>query len=421
MGNIKTKRINFINSKTLIVTVDVSKESHFGYCVAPDGQEVKPFKFSNERAGFNSFWNKILIAKKRFKLAKVIFGFESTSVYAEPLVHFLLEKPVEIVQVSPMHTKRLKELSDNSPNKTDRKDPRVIADIVRLGRFLSVIVPKGSAASLRQLSHARERKICNRTSLINQLEHLVSRVFPEFSKILGKVSGKTAQYLLENYSVPKKFASLDSEYLGTEIRKISRGRFSKDKAIKIIHAAQCSIGINEGIKAIVMEIKQLTEQIELCCKFIKDIEKEMQKELENVSIFSNLSSIKGLGIVSISGILGEVGDFEKFGYQKEIIKLAGLNLFERSSGKFQSRHHISKRGRSLLRKLLYFASINMIKKNGIMHDYYQKLVKRGVIKTKALVAVSRKLLRLVFAIARDKSEYIDNYSVHNNYEFAKAA
>lgn len=421
MRDIKTKKINFINDKILLVTVDISKDSHFGYCVAPNGQEVKPFKFSNDRSGFNSFWNKILIAKNRFKLDKVIFGFESTSVYAEPLVHFLTGKPIRIVQVSPMHTKRVKELVGNSPNKTDRKDPRVIADIIRLGRFLSVIVPQGSAACLRQLSHARERKVCARTSFINQLEHLVSRVFPEFPKILGKITGKTAQYLLKNYGAPGKFSFLDNKELGTAIRKISRGRFKEEKASKLISAAQRSIGINEGLQAMVMEIKQLIEQIELCDKFIKDIEKEMKEELEKVSLSSNLLSIKGLGIVSVSGIIGEVGDFEKFGSQKEIIKLAGLNLFERSSGKFQSRHRISKRGRSLLRKLLYFASINMIKKNGIMHDYYQKLLDRGVVKTKALVAVSRKLLRLVFAIARDKSEYIVDYSVHSNYELKKAA
>jgi len=326
-----------------------------------------------------------------------------------------------MVQVSPMHTKRVKELVGNSPNKTDRKDPRVIADIIRLGRFLSVIVPKGSAASLRQLSHSRERKVCARTSFINQLEHLVSRVFPEFPKILGKITGKTAQYLLKNYTAPGKFSFLDNKELGTAIRKISRGRFKEEKASKLINAAQRSIGIKEGVQAMVMEIKQLIEQIELCNKFIKDIEKEMKVELDNVSLSSNLLSIKGLGIVSVSGIIGEVGDFENFSSQKEVIKLAGLNLFERSSGKFQSKHRISKRGRSFLRKLLYFASINMIKKNGIMHAYYQKLLDRGVVKTKALVAVSRKLLRLIFAIARDKSEYIDNYSVHSNYEFKKAA
>ena len=45
-----------------------------------------------------------------------------------------------------MHTKRMKEVNDNSPLKTDDKDPRVIADIIRLGHALTVVVPEGDAA-----------------------------------------------------------------------------------------------------------------------------------------------------------------------------------------------------------------------------------------------------------------------------------
>jgi hypothetical protein len=56
-----------------------------------------------------------------------------------------MQRPVTIVQVNPMHTKRIKELNDNSPLKTDDKDPRVIADVLRLGHALRVVVPEGDA------------------------------------------------------------------------------------------------------------------------------------------------------------------------------------------------------------------------------------------------------------------------------------
>jgi hypothetical protein len=47
---------------------------------------------------------------------------------------------VTIVQENPMYTKKMKEINDNSPLKTDSKDPRVIADIIRVGHALSVVV-----------------------------------------------------------------------------------------------------------------------------------------------------------------------------------------------------------------------------------------------------------------------------------------
>jgi len=58
----------------------------------------------------------------------------------------MMSKPVKIVQVNPMHTKRMKEVNDNSPLKTDDKDPRVIADIIRLGHALTVVVPEGGGS-----------------------------------------------------------------------------------------------------------------------------------------------------------------------------------------------------------------------------------------------------------------------------------
>jgi transposase len=134
-----------------------------------------------------------------------------------------------------------------------------------------------------------------------------------------------------------------------------------------------------------------------------------------------LLSIKGLGIVTVGGLIGEIGDFTKFTTQSEIAKLAGLDLYEVSSGKRQGERRISKRGRSLLRKILYYAAMQAIRKNGIMHDYYQKLISRGMKSIMALVAVSRKLLRIIFAIVRDDTEFILNHESQRKEEMRKAA
>jgi len=122
-----------------------------------------------------------------------------------------------------------------------------------------------------------------------------------------------------------------------------------------------------------------------------------------------LLSTKGLGVVSVAGIIVEVGDFKKFQTWAEIMKLAGLDLYEISSGKWKGRRKISKRGRSLLRKILYYAAIQTIRNNGILHDYYTRLTARGMKRMMALVAVSRKLWGIIYVIVRDDSEYLANF------------
>ena len=409
MRGIRSKKVGAVKESTLIATIDIGMTSNTGYCTTIDGRDIKPFRFNNTREGFNKFWDMIVINKNRFACDEVIVGYESTGPYAEPLVHYLRNKPVKIVQVNPMHTKRMKEINDNSPLKTDDKDPRVIADIIRLGHALTVIVPEGHAAYLRRLNNARERHIRERTALLNQLQQLVFLIFPEFKTVLKNIKVKTAQYILTHYTTPETIGAMVKEVLGEEMRKKSRGKFGIEDANILISLAQGTVGIKEGMAGLVLDIKHILMQLEAIEGFVAEIESEMERTLKEIPYSIKLISIKGLGIVSVAGLIGEVGDFMKFGAQSEIMKLAGLDLYEISSGKRKGERRISKRGRSLLRKILYYTAIQTIRKNGIMCEYYADLISRGMKRMMALIAIARKLLRIIYAIVRDDSEYKADY------------
>jgi transposase len=415
------KRAKMVREGTLIATVDIGVASNTGYCTTLDGRSTKSFRFDNTKEGFEKFWHMTEASKNRFGCDEVLVGYESTGPYAEPLVHYLANKQVEIVQVNPMHTKKMKEVNDNSPLKTDDKDPRVIADIIRLGRALTLVVPEGEAAYLRRLNNARERHVGEQTALLNQLQQLVFLIFPEFKTVLKNMKGKTAQYLLKKYSTPERIGTLSKEVLGEEMRKRSMGKFGIKDAESLIGLARETIGIKEGIAGIFMDIRHILMQLEAEVRFISEIEAEMGVTLERIPCSVRLLSIKGLGIVSVAGLIGEVGDFSKFSTQSEIMKLAGLDLYEISSGKRKGQRRISKRGRSLLRKILFYAAIQMIRKNGIMYDYYARLTGRGMERMRALIAVSRKLLRIVHAIVRDDRDYVGQYQAPERRVIKKAA
>ena len=203
MNKIETKKQRIVNDKTLIVAIDIGKGTDMGYCRCPSGKDIKPFEFTNNFEGFRKLWDRICWEKTSNHLEEVVVGFESTGAYGEPLVHYLRQKPVKLVQVNPMHTKRMKELQGNSPEKTDRKDPKVIADIISLGHALSVVIPEGAAAELRRLTLARERTIQRRTALYNQVQDLVFILFPEFLQVMRDVKTKSARYLLRHYPTPQ--------------------------------------------------------------------------------------------------------------------------------------------------------------------------------------------------------------------------
>ena len=417
MKSNKTKKIKTINEKTLIVALDIGKKVHYGYFRTPKNKDIKPFPFYNTGQSFKKFWGKLCRFKEEHMLDEVVIGFESTGPYAEPITNYLRKKPVNLVQVNPMHTKRIKELTGNSPNKMDKKDPRVIADVISLGHSLTVVVPEGAAAQLRRLTHARERSIEHRTAMSNQLQHLVFVIFPELVSII-KPSTKTGMYVIKNHPDPASIVSTGIGTLCNIVRKISRGRFGTDRAEKLYNAAKQSVGITEGKESVIFETSHLVSNIESENRYIASLEEQMFEHLEQIPYSHSILSIKGIGHVTVAGLIGEVGDFNKFNTISEITKLAGLDLFEISSGKHKGQRRISKRGRPMMRKLLFFAAINMVKSNGIMHKKYKQMLDSGMLKMKALIAIARKILGLIFAIVRDNTMYVENYTKQNHYKLA---
>ena len=411
MKKIKPKTTKAVKQNVLIATIDGGKDTHYGYYRCPDGTEGKSLPFRNNGRGFQEFWERISSVADAQGFEEIIVGFESTGPYMEPLAQFLRnKKAVRLVQVNPMHTKRLKELSGNSPLKTDRKDPKVIADIIELGHALTVVIPEGPAAELRRLTQGRERTITSRTRLFNQLQCLLASFFPEFLQVMKDVTTASAQYLIKHYPTPQDIVNLGEPALAAQLRKVSRGKLKEDRARALFEASSASVGIRDGQSSMLQEVRMIVDTIALYDRFIEGLEADMVRYLEQVPYSHVILSLKGIGPVTAAGLIGEVGDFTKFGTISEVLKLAGLDLYEVSSGKHRGKLRISKRGRPHMRKLLYLAALSTIRKGGVMHEWYQDALDRGMIKTKALVAVSRKLLMIIFALVRDHSVYIENYS-----------
>lgn len=415
------KRAKIVNSETLLGTVDVSKSKCTGYFRCPDGSEQKPFEFENTRAGFEKFRDTYLWWQRRHHLNRVVIGFEPTGPYAEPLIHYLKslkDQAVELVQVNPVHTKMLKEVHDNSPGKTDNKDPKVMADLIELGRILKVVVPEGTAADLRHLIHARERSLESKTRHVNQLQDLVYKIFPEFHRVFKNFQTKSVKYLLTHFITAQKIAEADVDELARILRKISRGRFQKAHAEQLVRAAKQTVGIAEGVAAIVTEIKHLVKMIEQHQNYIQDVEKQLCEKLALIPYSRYMLSLKGIGAVTVAGLIGEFANLNAFTIQSEVLKFAGLDLFEISSGSHRGLRRISKRGRSLIRKLLFFASLNVVRHNEVFRQKYELYLKRGMLKMKALIAIARKLLVVLFALVRDQVEFDEDYFRYTNMKKA---
>jgi transposase len=106
--------------------------------------------------------------------------------------------------------------------------------------------------------------------------------------------------------------------------------------------------------------------------------------------------------------LGELRDPSNFNNPKQIIKYAGYDPQENDSGQSIGGKRISKKGRWMLRKYLYFMSMRAIYRSKFFTKYYERKLKsnnrfgRPLRKTEAICAVAIKLIKVIFALLRDE-------------------
>ena len=62
-----------------------------------------------------------------------------------------------------------------------------------------------------------------------------------------------------------------------------------------------------------------------------------------------------------------------------------------------------------LRKAMHLPSLSSVKYNEAHKELYIRIVSQSGIKMKALVAVQRKMLELIYVIYKNKTTYQDNY------------
>jgi hypothetical protein len=83
----------------------------------------------------------------------------------------------------------------------------------------------------------------------------------------------------------------------------------------------------------------------------------------------------------------------------------GLNLVERSSGRYQGRLRISKRGSARARQWLYFAVLRLVQKCGVRPWYEAKKARDQADARRVLVAVMRKLALALYHVGVHEEEF----------------
>ena len=366
----------------MVCGVDISKKS-FNFCIVDNNlNKLKESKFNLVREDLIKF---IQIINEFEDIVVIV---ESTGIYHINFVSFLLENGIKVKIINPKTIKRFIDYYfANNSSKTDKKDAYSIAIFgiknLEIINNTNSSIPNSIKIIARELESLSHQKASIKTKIKAHLNIL----FPELENNFD-VFRKSILNILLKFPSAKKISIANPNQIQSIINSAnSTGKKVKFNANDIITLAKNSIGSsNKGLEiALVNYINQLF----IIENTISELEKELINEAnthfkEDIDI---ISSIKGISKISASKIMAEIENIEKFENFKKLIKFAGTDP--------------------------------VIKHNSIFQNYFKK--KKSQLKSfkKAVIATLNKLIRVIFAMLKNKSSFDTNFHKNNlNLNFA---
>ena len=406
----KNDKLTFISDDMLILGCDIGSEIHYVRAIDSRGRELSKgaFEFSNSSEGFQSAKDWALNIATEHNKQQIVLGLEPTGHYWFCLAAWMITNDISVVQVNPYAVKQTKELEDNSQHKDDRKDPKLIANLVKDGNYGMPYLPEGLYADLRRLSMLRDQMTEDRIRNINRLHREMKIYFPEYMNAFGKLDGAFTLEILKEAPFPEDILALGSEGLKDIWHRAKlRGR-GYSKANEIVRYAESSVGLKQGTDGGRKAVRYFAEQAVELASRVEEIEEILHQKCREIPYAENLLEIKGIGGNILAGILAEMGDITRFDDIKEIQKLSGLSLVACSSGKHKGETRISHRGRKRLRYWLFQAAksaVSHAEEFKTLHEYYTTRPENPLKKMQSLIVIACKILRVIFAILRTGQKY----------------
>ena len=313
-------------------------------------------------------------------------GMEATGVYWMP-VHGVLEGRVPLVVGNPQHMKGLR------GHKTDRKDAKWIAMLVRHDLIRGSFVPPPEFRDARELTRHRRQLIQARTTIRNEVQRLLARQGITFGTVLSNVFGASGMAILEG---------------------LAEGRSVREELPKLVHrSVKAKVPmLSAALEAPLADIPRYLlmthlQRLEAVEEDIQAIERKIVAHLEPFKDkLDLLQTIPGVSLTSACIILAEIGvDMTCWPTAKHLSAWGGVAPGCRESGGKTHRAGTRKGNPYLCSTLVECAGAAVKKKGCHFGQKYRHLAAQTGSKKKALIAIARKLLVLVYTLLGQNSAY----------------
>lgn len=221
--------------------------------------------------------------------------------------------------------------------------------MVKNGYYSPVRFHPEDYEELRILMVNRETVTKRLNAAVNQIHRWVDIVFPELRQVFKILTCTSAIATLRLFPLPKEIRLLNTEQVLSGWKQYVKRHAGVKRAELLISLAKSSVGATQALHAYKLHLGQLLEEYDLAQRQLEQIEHELRLILERIPYAQKLLEIRSIYVTNLADVLGEAGDLSGYTHGNALLRYAGLNLAEASSGKWRGKMVLSKRGRPRLR------------------------------------------------------------------------
>ena len=371
------------------VGIDVSKYKHDCFICSETGEVIEEnLSFQNTNEGFTQLLNLLNSLNNNHEIR---IGFEATGHYGMNLKLFLEKNNYSFMEFNPALVKQFIKGQTLRRTKTDKKDAFQITKYLMSVDYKPHPRQFYHKFSLKSLSRKRDKLVTQRSYYLNQITNILDLIFPEFKPLFDNEFSITSLYILSKYKTPDKIKNMKDF---DSINRISRGKFSYAKFLKIKEIAKNTIGQSDDY--LEFDLKNMLKLYDNINSIIKQYDDKIEaiiKELNPPTL-----SIKGIGPISCAAIISEFGDVARFKSADAMVAFAGIEPSVSESGTEQHDGKMVKHGSSHLRYHLLNAADYVFLHESIFTEFYYKKRNEGKTHRVALSHVAKKLVRIIYKL-----------------------
>ena len=324
---------------------------------------------------------------------EMVIAMEPTGSYADPVRQALHDAGLKVYRVSPKASHDYAEILDGVPSQHDGKDAACVAELSAMKKRQEWKWDV-SAQELRyeiDWMDAHQRTL---TQWLGRLEGLLGRLWPELTGLLP-LSSVTLLKMLEHYGSPQALAA--DPKASNRLESWSSRKLEPERIRELVQSASRTIGVRSQSTA-VMQVQRYARAALEHRREVSRSKQRLKELTKGDEVIERQAKVAGHGTATV--LSAHLGNPQRYHCAAAYRKAIGLNLKERSSGRWQGHIKITKRGPSQVRRWLYFAALRWCQDPWI-RPWYEAKKKRGEGHAKrALVALMRKLALALYYVGK---------------------